>query len=195
MKASKGQAVRRSRNAFATPRRTPAPRLSLLLLVALALCTVGLCGCSKKGDQGKGRVQLNVSTQFEDDSQQPRRLLELDDLRGGHTLARHVGKSDAELRERLRHEQISAASTYSDQATAEAAVGAALDQNRERINRWMARQSGHPNLVLDYDSGNALGRTLHRSENKSRPCSNAIVVLKWDGPGEYHVVTSYPECR
>ena len=39
---------------------------------------------------------------------------------GGHTLARHVDKTDAELAERLRLEpQLSAASTYTDRAVAE----------------------------------------------------------------------------
>jgi hypothetical protein len=95
----------------------------------------------------------------------------------------------------LRRERISAASTYTDQETAEAAVGAALEQNRERINQWMARKSGHPNLILDYDSDEPLGRTLHRDESQAEGCSEAVVVLKWDGPGQYHVLTSYPECR
>src|SRR5262245_3894317 len=50
----------------------------------------------------------------------PTRDLSLDESMGGHTLSRHVGKSDAELRDRLRREkQISAASTYTDRETAE----------------------------------------------------------------------------
>ncbi len=166
-----------------------------VLAVLLALLLVALCGCGKQDERGNGKVGANVSVQFHDDAQKPRRLLELDDARGGHTLARHVGRSDEELRQRLQREHISAASTYTDQARAEAAVGAALEQNRERINRWMARESGHPNLVLDYDSDEPLGRTLHRGESQAEPCSHATVVLKWDEPGEYHVLTSYPECR
>jgi len=57
--------------------------------------------------------------------------LERDEKRGGHTLARHVGRSDADLGERLRRErQISAASTYTDRATAERVVALALAQQR-----------------------------------------------------------------
>jgi hypothetical protein len=45
------------------------------------------------------------------------------ELMGGHTLARHVGRTDGQLRERLRREpNIAAASTYSDRATAERVV-------------------------------------------------------------------------
>lgn len=47
--------------------------------------------------------------------------LERDERRGGHTLSRHVGRSDADLRERLsRERQISAASTYTDRVTGSA---------------------------------------------------------------------------
>src|SRR5437660_1123632 len=56
----------------------------------------------------------------------PTRDLSIDEAKGGHTLARHVGRTDAELRDRLRREQISSASTYTDRAAAEHAVGAAL---------------------------------------------------------------------
>ncbi|HYH01048.1 MAG TPA: RNase A-like domain-containing protein [Terriglobales bacterium] len=166
--------------------------VSCLVVLTLVL---GLFGCERQDDNRKGEIRVEFSTNVQEPSQQPRRLLQLDELRGGHTLKRHVGLSDSELRQRLRRERISAASTYSDQPTAEVAVGAALEQNRERINRWMARTTGHPNLVLDYDSDHTLGRTLHRGENKAEPCSHALVILKWDGPGRYYVLTSYPECR
>src|SRR4051794_5666599 len=55
------------------------------------------------------------------------RDLSIDESRGGHTLARHVGRTDAELRQRLIDEpNISAASTYTSRATAELTVARAL---------------------------------------------------------------------
>ncbi len=126
-----------------------------------------------------------------------RRDLSADESRGGHTLKRHVGRTDAELRERLQREpNIGAASTYTDRATAEQVVAEAIAANQDRISRWAERSSGrHPNLVLDYNSTQAVGRTLRRGESEAEACSHALVVLKFDGHGEYHVVTSYPECR
>lgn len=121
--------------------------------------------------------------------------LSRDEASGGHTLKRHVGRSDQQLRERLEREHIAAASTYTDREMAEAAVGAALEQDRARIEQWLARTGGHPNLVSEYDADRPLGRTLHRGETQAQACSHATVVLKWDGPGQYHVLTSYPECR
>ena len=53
--------------------------------------------------------------------------LAADEALGGHTLARHVGKSDAQLAARLRAErQISAASTYPDAGTASRVVAATV---------------------------------------------------------------------
>jgi toxin len=117
-----------------------------------------------------------------------------DEARGGHTLQRHVGKTDAELRERLQSEDVSAASSYTDRATAEMAVAAAIRENSEKINRWLQHPGGHSNLVLDYDSNSPIGRSMRREEAQSFPCSHAVAVLKFVGAGEYYVLTSYPDC-
>jgi len=126
----------------------------------------------------------------------PSRDLSQDEAAGGHILRKHVGQTDDELRERLERERhISGASTYTDRSTAEHAVGAAIAQSQDRIERWLRRSGGHPNLVLDYDSPEPIGRTMNRGEDRSHPCSHALVVLKYSGPNDYYVLTSYPECR
>ena len=126
----------------------------------------------------------------------PVRDLSQDEAAGGHILRKHVGRTDEQLLERLDHERnISGASTYTDRATAERAVGAAIAQSQDRIQRWLNHTGGHPNLVLDYDSDQPIGRTINRGESQSRPCSHALVVLKYDPPSGNHVLTSYPECR
>ncbi len=129
-------------------------------------------------------------------SHAPARDLGQDEAAGGHILRKHVGQTEEQLRERLRRERnITGASTYTDRATAEQAVGAAIAQSQDRIQRWLDRSGGHPNLVLDYDSESPIGRTINRGENQSRPCGHALVVLKYSGPSNYYVLTSYPECR
>lgn len=128
----------------------------------------------------------------------PSHDLSQDEAAGGHTLKKHVGRTDQQLRERLERERnISAASTYTDRETAERVVGTALQQAQQRIQRWLERSGGHPNLVLDYDGDPAhpIGRTLPRGEDHTEPCSHAVVVLKFDPPAGYHVLTTYPECR
>jgi hypothetical protein len=124
--------------------------------------------------------------------------LTVDEQAGGHTLSKHVGRTDDELGERLERERsISAASTYNDRQSAEHAVAIALHENRDRIQRWLSRRDGHPNLVLDYkgNPNHPVGRSLHRGQDQPQPCADALVVLRWDGPDQYHVLTSYPECR
>ena len=120
-----------------------------------------------------------------------------DEAQGGHTLGRHVGRSDADLRERLARERnISAASTYTDRATAEAVVGNALDHN-SRVQRWVEHGGRRPNLALDYhgDRSQPIGRCMQRDSGVAVPAWDAIVVLKASRDGDgFYVLTTYPEC-
>jgi hypothetical protein len=126
------------------------------------------------------------------------RNLAADEAMGGHTLARHVGKTDAELAARLRREpQISAASTYTDRTAAERGVGAALGTAGRQLSDWERRTGRRPNLVLHYRARagtGPLGRSLARGQTRAVPAFSAIVVLRWDErTGRYYVLTSYPE--
>jgi hypothetical protein len=118
---------------------------------------------------------------------------------GGHTLARHVGKTDAELRSRLRRErEISSASTYTDRETAERVVGAALAASAAKITAWEERRGRRPNLVLHYidRSTPPLGRALSREQSAPVPCDRVLVILRWDERADrFYVLTSYPEAR
>ena len=119
-----------------------------------------------------------------------------DEQRGGHTLDKHVGRTDAELRERLdRERDISAASTWTDRATAERTVAAALRPNREKIDRWMARGYPRPNLALHFNAGQIIGRSLRHGESEVVPATTAVVVLKANSPDSFYVLTTYPEAR
>ena len=122
--------------------------------------------------------------------------LNADEKYGGHTLQRHVGRTDQQLRERLQQEPvISAASTYTDLATAERVIAAALEQNDSTIQRWIARGPHRPNLVIDYTNPQSpIGSTLGRGAASPVPCDHAIIVLRAD-QDSYYVLTSYPECR
>lgn len=126
----------------------------------------------------------------------PTRDLTRDEAQGGHILRKHVGQTEEQLRERLERERnITGASTYADLPTAERAVGAAIAQSQSQIQNWLSQPGRRTNLVLDYDSDVPLGRTMNRGEHQSRVCEHAVVVLKYNGPNHYYVLTSYPECR
>ena len=130
-------------------------------------------------------------------AQAPRRDLAADERCGGHTVARHVGKTNRELADRLRQQpEISAASTYTDLRTAETVVGAALAQERSRIATWSARRGSRPNLALRYTSPGPrpIGRSWQRGKVAPDGCFQAVVVLRWDvSRGAFCVLTSYPE--
>lgn len=121
------------------------------------------------------------------------RDLAADEALGGHTLARHVGAGDAELARRLADEpNLAAASTFTDRATAERAVAAALDASRSRIERWLASER-RANLALRWrGDGRPLGRLLERGAPEPVAVPAAGVVLR-KRPGGYYVLTAYPE--
>ncbi len=123
-----------------------------------------------------------------------KRDLSQDESRGGHTLARHVGRTDEELRERLILEEISAASTWPDHATAERIVARALAQEAEKISAWQHRTGPRTNLALHYRSDEVIGRSLRPGAKETRSCHSAVIVLKWAGQ-DWFVLTAYPEER
>jgi len=140
-----------------------------------------------------GSATVRVESHF---ANGPTRDLSRDEAQGGHILRKHVGQTEEQLRQRLERERnITGASTYTDRSTAEHAVGSAIAQSQSEIQNWLSQQERHPNLVLDYDSEGPIGRTMNRGEHQSRACEHAIVVLKYNGPNHYYVLTSYPECR
>jgi len=164
--------------------------------LALLLATLA-CQPAQTGTAGAPVSRESIREEKQPASAAARDLSQ-DEAAGGHTLRKHVGRTDGELRQRLRHERnIAAASTWTDRETAERAVGAAIEQNRDKVNGWLNRQGGHPNLVIDYDGdpSHPIGRTLNRDADQAEPCTHATIVLKWSGPSDYYVLTSYPECR
>jgi Bacterial CdiA-CT RNAse A domain len=119
-----------------------------------------------------------------------------DEEHGGHTLSRHVARSDAQLEERLQRERnISAASTWTDRETAEEVVAEALRSERRRVESWERRGYPRAHLALHFTAGRAIGRCWRRGESAPVACKVAVIVLRADGPGSFYVLTAYPEAR
>jgi hypothetical protein len=119
--------------------------------------------------------------------------LQRDEELGGHTLRKHVGRNDEELRERLEQEpRISAASTWTNTDLAEQTVAAALRDQATRIAQWQARGERRANLALHYNAGREIGRSQERGASQAVPCTAAVIVLKANGDG-FYVLTTYPE--
>jgi len=166
--------------------------------VFATLASLSWLGCQTIQQHASSSPPAPRTTFTDGKSSGASRDLSQDESAGGHTLRKHVGRTDDQLRERLRHERnISAASTWTDRDTAEHAVGSALEHNRGKVDRWLNREGGHPNLVIDYESdpSHPIGRSLRRDADQPEPCAHATIVLRWISPNDYYVLTSYPECR
>src|SRR6201981_4144047 len=140
--------------------------MCLAVLLADLACQPAQTGIARApASRESSREEKRAATALRDLSQ--------DEASGGHTLRKHVGRTDGELGQRLRHQRnIAAASTWTDRETAERAVGVAIEQNRDKINRWLSREGGHPNLVIDYDGdpSHPIGRTLNRHAGQGEAC-------------------------
>ena len=168
------------------------------MIAALLLCLAAMYpgGCGNAPAPGNSGVESSspAQTAATAKSGKERYDLERDEQRGGHTLSRHVARTDAELAQRLERERnISAASTWTDRATAEYTVAEALQDKRGRVESWMRRGYPRPNLALHYSAGRPIGRSLRRGDSVSATCTDAVIVLRADGPDGFYVLTAYPE--
>lgn len=170
--------------------RTGSRLVSMIALVAIGLILLWRMHLLKSArptpHSGSARSESSVA------AGRSGRDLAWDEQQGGHTLTRHVGRSESELAERLEREAgVAAASSFTDRATAEAVIAATLEHEQNRIATWLRRDK--ENLTLDYrgESGTLLGQVLVRGESRARPASDARVVLRKRG-ARYFVLTAYP---
>jgi hypothetical protein len=114
---------------------------------------------------------------------------------GGHTIARHVGKTDAQLVQRLADDpRIRAASSYTDAATAQANIAAALAADRVAINIWAAAAPDRATRAWDAGSAAVVGRVASRPPglgNIARSTHLRVVIRK-TGADTCLLLTSFP---
>lgn len=169
-------------------------RFAFVFCLLAGLFAASGCGSGRSPEDRQEDRQSNARIDFPASSHGYD--LGRDEQHGGHTLARHVARTEDELRDRLERERnISAASTWTDRGTAEAVVGEALAAERGRVESWMRRGIPRANLALHYDAGRVIGRSLRRGDTQTVPCSGAVIVLRADGPASFYVLTTYPEAR
>lgn len=114
----------------------------------------------------------------------------------GHAMARHVGKSDDWLAYRLSCQNIEAASTYPDSATAEGIVGNGIAYRKKQVMKWLRKPQSDAKLTLTVPcEAGACGVVLDRNSGELLDAQKAIVVLHKECTGEglgFFVLTSYP---
>lgn len=125
-----------------------------------------------------------------------RRDIDAYELLGGHTVEKHVGKTEKWLRERLlndptlRSEKF--ASSFYDKAIANRAQMQAVKTFRSRIDEWLKGESSLP-LKLNIDIGEPAGIVVTRGRSGSTVSSTVRVVIVRDNTAQgWHVLTSFP---
>src|SRR5690606_37046049 len=83
---------------------------------------------------------------------------------GGHLIERHVGKSEEWLVDRVRRDNISAASSFRDIDEAEHFVAATLSGHQGRIDAWVDGQGGN-RLVVDASFDASTGISVKRGDS------------------------------
>lgn len=160
--------------------------ISVMLMMILVLS--GCSGQQQKQTASKenSAAVVNVSDNILDEMEGP--------PKNGHTLERHVGKTEEQLKERLRTDKVSAASTYYDKETATKAVKDSLKQHEKEIHTWL-KESKENRLVLNTKHAFPVGKTVLKKDMRVKDgLRNTVTVLQKDKGSElgFKIITSYP---
>ena len=115
---------------------------------------------------------------------------------GGHTIARHVGRTEAQLRMRLASEtRITASSTFRTLADAEKVVGEGLRANRAVIEAWAKTAATNQSKALSHSAGRVVGFGVVRATNTVEQMTNVTIVIRKVQQSDriYFVLTAYPK--
>ncbi|MBB5399551.1 RNase A-like domain-containing protein [Paraburkholderia youngii] len=112
---------------------------------------------------------------------------------GGHTILKHVGRTEAQLRERLRLEsERRVVSSFRDLAAAEWAISKVMESNTSKIRNW-AQSNPRRLLILYQDVGSKVGYGVVRATGELKEMSTVRVSIKFEEYNgmPYYILTSY----
>lgn len=166
--------------------------LQSILFSALLAMILILSGCTG-GEQKSANPKQDSVTSIEEVNDNI-----LDEMEGppknGHTIERHVGKTEEQLKERLRTDKVSAASTYYDKEIATKAVKDTLKQHEQEIDNWL-KNSKENRLVLHTKHSFPVGKVVLKPDMQVKDkLTNTVTVLARDKSGSlgFKIITSYP---
>jgi hypothetical protein len=120
--------------------------------------------------------------------------LEAHENAGGHLIERHVGKTEQWLVDRVRRDNVSAASSFRDLPEAERFVAETLALHQDRIDAWVGGQGGN-RLVVDARFDASTGISVKRGDTSAEDVFSVRLVLERSNRLEdigYRIVTGYP---
>lgn len=113
---------------------------------------------------------------------------------GSHTIAKHVGRTLAQLKARLADERhLRRASTFPDERTAEWAINKTLEANSDKIRIWMESAKFKENFTADV--GDEVGQILVRSTQEVISSCRVRLALVKDPrmPDGWRLLTAFPD--
>ncbi|CAN7716189.1 DUF6531 domain-containing protein [Pseudomonas sp. LjRoot277] len=116
------------------------------------------------------------------------------EARGGHLIEKHIGRSDAQLAQRLEDEPwLGRASTFYDRATAEKAMSSVITTNKAVIARFL--RSRDTQIIISDSVPYPVGVVLRRRASTFMPVSGVYLLLRKDQrmPDGYRIHTGYAE--
>ncbi|WP_181312565.1 RNase A-like domain-containing protein [Nocardioides campestrisoli] len=116
------------------------------------------------------------------------------DAEGGHTLEKHVGKTNEYLMERHKKTDIPFSSTYTDEQTAERVIAEGIEHRADDVRRWLSDPTRKGGLEFDYPTSQDVGRCLDPDGRIHAP-SQVRIVLRKDPhmPEGFRLLTSFPK--
>lgn len=113
---------------------------------------------------------------------------------GGHTLEKHVSKSNEDLIKRAIQESVEAATSYTNKSTATKSVQQNLRKNADEIYKWL-HEEGSPRKIFDVTHEYGIGKGVLSDKkqiiydlNKSR----AILIKDNSSELGFKILTSFP---
>lgn len=122
--------------------------------------------------------------------------LAAEEAAGGHTIARHVARTEAELADRLVSQpRITAASSFRSLEEAETFTSRAIQQDIVGVRNWARGAPVGARYVIVKDMNEAVGYSLSRGSQAVQNVTRLRVVLEKVAIKDrlYFVLTSYPQ--
>lgn len=159
-----------------------ASRIGLAVDLGIPLAVSAWLGAARLAAVRGGRIRL-----IEHEAQAGSRL-------GGHTIAMHIGQTEAQLRTRLAAElHIPVASTFANLRAAEENISKVLQLESAAIKAW-AQGADHRPLKLVRELGSSVGTGVVRDTGRFVKLTKVRVVLRhqtYNGM-PYYVLTAFP---
>ena len=121
-----------------------------------------------------------------------RRDVQGHDDEGGHTIERHIGKSDNWLQKRAGTlPPLYEASSFTDTPSANLTQARAIKENRAKIDAYL-KSKNNKNLVLNVTMNRDIGRVVNRSGKAWNTKKAKVVINRVASELGYKILTSYP---